>query len=112
MVKRIVIYGYAIPKDRIRGPGSGVLIDLTYFVDDEVRVEDVFNIVEKAGYRLVAKYVDNEKAKGREVPNRIDVEDWRDRVQSNVTVGSEQMPPREASYDEQLAQYYQNAGRF
>lgn len=111
MVKRIVIYGYAIPSDRIRGPGSGVLIDLTYFVDDEVQVQDVFNIIERAGYRIVAKYVDNEKAKGREVPNRIDVEDWNSRIVQNVTVGSEQMPP-EASYDEQLAQYYRNAGRF
>jgi len=108
LVKRIVIYGYAVPNDRIRGPGSGVLIDLTYFVDDDVRVEDVFNIIQNAGCKLVAKYVDNDKSKGREVPNRVDIEDWEDHIRSSVTVGSEQIGPREESYDDLAERYFRN----
>lgn len=110
MVKRIVIYGWIIPQDKIRGAGSGSLVDLVYFVDDDVSVSDVFNIISHAGYKIIPKRFNNRRDSPVE-SDKVQVEDWDNHITRNVTVGSEQMGPVESSYDEQLANYYRNGGR-
>jgi hypothetical protein len=96
MVYKIVIYGYAYG----RGMGTG-LLDLTYFVQDDVRVQDIFNIIEGAGFKMIAKYVAGRKALGIE-QDRVTIEEWDSHV-SNITVGKEQMPDeyqvRQQPYD-------------
>lgn len=93
MGKRIVIYGWVIPIDRIRGPGSGALVDLVYFVDDQVDVGDVYRIIQHAGYKIIPKRIGNR----RDAPveqDKIQVEDW-----DNVIVGSEKLPEPENRYE-------------
>jgi len=89
MVTRIVIYGWAIPRDiRTGQKGSGSLVDLTYFVsDDRVTVQDVFQIIESAGYFITPKRIG-----GRYSPveqDKVTVENW----DSHIRVGIEQNPP-------------------
>lgn len=93
MVKRITIYGWVIPFDRVRGAGSGALVDLVYFVDDDVSISDVINIVKGAGYKLVPKRIGNRRDSPVE-QDKVQVEDWENHIRRNVTVGSEQMPDR------------------
>lgn len=95
MVKRVTIYGWIVPQDKIRGPGSGALVDLVYFVDDEVSISDVIGIIQHAGYKIIPKRIGNR----RDAPvesDKVQIEDWENRITRNVTVGSEQMP---ANYD-------------
>ena len=89
MVSRICIYGWAVPKDPRTGvKGSGSLVDLTYFVDDDrITVSDIFNIIEDAGYFMTPKRIG-----GRYSPveqDKVIVEDWN----RHITVGIEQNPP-------------------
>jgi hypothetical protein len=99
MVKRICIYGWAIPVDKVRGTGSGQLIDLVYFVDDEVSVGDVLNIINQAGYKMVPKRVGNQRAAPVE-QDKVQIEDWQNNISQKVTVGSEQMPENyQINYD-------------
>lgn len=90
MVKRIVIYGWVVPVDRIRGPGSGALVDLVYFVDDMVSISDVIGIIEHAGYKIIPKRIGNRRDAPVEA-DKVTIEEWQNRI-SNVTVGSEQLP--------------------
>jgi hypothetical protein len=91
MVKRITIYGWAIPTDRFGQKGSGSLVDLVYFVDDDnVTVQDIFGIIEGAGYNIRPKHIG-----GRYSPveqDKVQVEDWNPHIR-NVTVGIENNPP-------------------
>jgi methyl coenzyme M reductase subunit D len=99
MVKRIVIYGYVIPQDRIKGPGSGALVDLVYFVDDQVSISDVINIIVHAGYKIVPKRIGNRRDAPVEA-DKVQVEDWEQHITQNVTVGSEQLPQNyDINYD-------------
>ena len=91
MVKRVVIYGWVIPQDKIRGPGSGALVDLVYFVDDEVSISDVINIIVRAGYKIVPKRIGNQRNAPVE-SDKVQIEDWEQHISRNLTVGSEQMP--------------------
>jgi hypothetical protein len=95
MVKRIVIYGWVVPLDRVRGPGSGALVDLVYFVDDEVSISDVIGIVEHAGYKLIPKRIGNRRNAPVEA-DKVTIQDWENRV-SRLTVGSEQIPDMDRS---------------
>lgn len=88
MVKRITIYGWAVPVDRVQGPGSGALVDLVYFVDDEVSISDVIGIVQHAGFKLIPKRIGNRRAAPVE-QDKVQVEEWG----SHITVGSEKIPP-------------------
>lgn len=91
MVKRIVIYGWIIPTDRTLGNGSGSLVDLVYFVDDEVSISDVITIINHAGYKIIPKRLENR----RDAPvesDKVQIEDWENHISTNVTIGSEQMP--------------------
>lgn len=90
MVKRIVIYGWVVPVDRIRGPGSGALVDLVYFVDDEVSIRDVIGIIEHAGFKIIPKRIGNRRDSPVEA-DKVTIEDWENRI-SSITVGSEQLP--------------------
>ena len=98
MVKRIVIYGWVIPVDRIYGPGSGALVDLIYFVDDEVSISDVIGIIQHAGFKIIPKrYPSSEGPDGRAIKgpveqDKVQIEEWENRISRNVTVGSEQVP--------------------
>lgn len=91
MVKRVTIYGWAVPQDRVRGPGSGSLIDLVYFVDDEVSVSDVIGIIQHAGYKIIPKRLGNR----RDAPvesDKVQIEEWQSSPYASVTAGSEQLP--------------------
>ena len=90
MVKRVVIYGWVIPVDRVYGAGSGSLVDLVYFVDDEVSISDVIGIIQHAGYKIVPKRIGNQKSAPVE-SDKVQIEEWDSNIKS-VTVGSEQMP--------------------
>jgi hypothetical protein len=86
MVKRIVIYGWIIPVDKLLGPGSGTLVDLVYFVDDEVNISDVIRIIQRAGCKIIPKRFGNR----RDAPveqDKVSVDDWDD----HITVGSERV---------------------
>lgn len=87
MVKRIVIYGWVVPIDKVQGPGSGALVDLIYFVDDDVSISDVIGIVQHAGYKFLPKRFGNR----RDAPveqDKVQIEEWENRL----TVGSQQIP--------------------
>lgn len=92
MVRRITIYGWAVPFDVRMGKGSGSLVDLVYFVDDDrITVQDIFRMIESNGYMIRPKRIG-----GRYSPveqDKVIVEDWN----SHITVGVEHNPagPRE-----------------
>ena len=98
MVQRITIYGFAINDDPVHGWGSGVLIDLVYFIDDnQVSVSDIFSIIEGAGYKMRPKWLTDDKGKaivnqstGKKIPeqDRVMVEDWN----AHLKVGTERLP--------------------
>lgn len=90
MVKRIVIYGWIVPIDRVRGPGSGSLVDLIYFVDDDVSISNVITIIQNAGYRIIPKKIGNRRDAAVEA-DKVQIEDWENRI-SNLKVGSERIP--------------------
>jgi len=85
MVTRITIYGWVLQRDPIHGWGSGSLVDLVYFVsDDNIRVQDIFSIVEHAGYKLVSKKIAGTKI---HEADRVTIDDWS----SHIKVGAEKM---------------------
>lgn len=84
MVNRVTIYGWVINHDPTRGWGSGTLVDLVYFVEDSVSVEDVFRIVRAAGYKIISKKIEGTKIHEKD---RITVEDWND----HIKIGTERM---------------------
>jgi hypothetical protein len=99
LVKRVVIYGWAVPVDKVRGAGSGALIDLVYFVDDEVSIGDVLNIINHAGYKMIPKRIGNQRTAPVE-QDKVQIEDWEQHITKNVTVGSEQLPENyQINYD-------------
>jgi hypothetical protein len=88
MVKRIVIYGWAVPENRFGVKGSGSLVDLTYFVDDDrVTVQDIFGIIESAGYHIRPKRIGGKYSPVEQ--DKVQVEDWN----AHIKVGIEQNPP-------------------
>lgn len=91
MVKRICIYGWAVPVDRFGQKGSGSLVDLTYFVDDDrITVQDIFSIIEAGGYNIRPKRIG-----GRYSPveqDKVIVEDWNPHIR-DIKVGIEGNPP-------------------
>lgn len=85
MVSRITIYGWVLQRDPIHGWGSGSLVDLVYFVqDDNIRVSDIFHIVERAGYKLISKKISGTKI---HESDRVIVESWND----HIKIGTEKM---------------------
>jgi hypothetical protein len=85
MVQRITIYGWVIEQyDPVRGHGSGSLVDLVYWVaDDLVRPFDIFNIVERAGYKLIAKRIGNRKINPVE-KDRVTIENWNEHIKIGI----------------------------
>jgi hypothetical protein len=50
---RVVIYGWAIPDDKFRGPGSGTFVDLVYFVDEGISVREILDAINMSGFKFV-----------------------------------------------------------
>ncbi len=112
-MQRITIYGWVINHDPVQGNGSGSLVDLVYFVsDDQVSVSDIFSIIEKAGYKMIAKGVYDEDGhqkyirdeNGKNIKrliehDRIEVENW----DSHLKIGTEQIPSQ--SFKDNLTPY-------
>jgi hypothetical protein len=107
-MQRITIYGFAINDDPVHGWGSGVLIDLVYFIeDDHVSVSDIFGIIENAGYKMRPKWIVDNNGKavhsssGKKIAeqDRVMVEDWN----AHIKVGTERLPSQ--SYKDNLTQY-------
>jgi len=87
MVKRITIYGWLLKPDPIYGKGSGTLVDFVYFVDDDVSIQDIFQIIERgAGCRIIPKRIENRRNAPVE-QDKVTIEDW----DSHITVGSERI---------------------
>ena len=85
-MQRVTIYGWVLQKDPIHGWGSGSLVDLIYFIDENlVSVRDIFDIVERAGYKIISK-----KIAGTKTPeaDRVTVENWND----HLKIGVEKLP--------------------
>lgn len=80
-MQRIVIYGWAIPRDQYRGTGSGTLIDLTYLVSEDVSVEEVLRTIEQAGCKFIVKR--NNFTRAPEA-DRVDIQ--------NINVGMTNVP--------------------
>lgn len=81
MVLKITVYGWAIPDDRFRGPGSGTFVDLTYFLDDSITVGEILNYINGSGYKFVPY-----RYQGQVVQDKVSIEE--------VTIGIEPyMPP-------------------
>jgi hypothetical protein len=70
MVQRITIYGYVIPEDRFRGPGSGTMVDLVYHVDDSVTVGEILNYINQSGFKMVPL-----RYRGSVVQDKVTIED-------------------------------------
>jgi hypothetical protein len=79
MVLRITLYGWVVNNDPVLGPGSGVLVDLVYFISDMATVQDVLTIVNRAGYKMIAKRIGNMKSNPVEA-DRVTVEDWNEHI--------------------------------
>ena len=87
LVTRVTLYGWVLQRDPVQGWGSGSLIDLVYFVqDDNISVQDIFRIVEGAGYKMVSKKISGTKI---HESDRVIVESWND----HIKIGTEQIPP-------------------
>jgi hypothetical protein len=85
-LQRITIYGWVVSHDPVQGWGSGTLVDLVYFVNDNLAsVEEIFAIVEHAGYKLISK-----KFPGTNIreADRISVDNWNE----HLKIGVERMP--------------------
>ena len=68
---RIVIYGYAIPVDRLMGKGSGTLVDMTYYSDEPISVQEIRAAIEQADFFMVAAKDEN----GHIVQDRVIVDE-------------------------------------
>lgn len=85
---RVTLYGWVIAHDPVHGWGSGSLVDLVYFVDSGdgyVRPEDIFRIVENAGYKMISKKIPGTTIRESD---RIIVERWDE----HLKVGVERVP--------------------
>lgn len=92
MVKRITIYGWAVPTDRFRGPGSGTFIELIYFLDDYIDVGSILSTIESAGYGFFAKrYPKYHPLGGRPERDRVTIED--------ITIGVEPLQPQQKNIE-------------
>ena len=98
LVTRITLYGWVVVTDPIRGNGSGSLIDLVYWIDDDhVSVRDIFDIVEGAGYKMISK-----KITGTKTPeaDRITIENWNDHIRLGTeNVGAVNFEENKGQYD-------------
>jgi len=84
MVLRVTVYGWIVNLDPVRGPGSGVLVDLVYFIDDNIRVEDVLGIINQAGYKILSKKIAGTKIREQD---RVTIDNWDE----HLKVGTEHM---------------------
>jgi isopentenyl diphosphate isomerase/L-lactate dehydrogenase-like FMN-dependent dehydrogenase len=97
-MQRITIYGWIIQNDPIQGFGSGALCDLVYWVkDDLASVEEIFRIVENAGYKIISKKFPGTNIREKD---RISVDNWNE----HINIGIERMapqgqPPERGYYD-------------
>jgi hypothetical protein len=93
-LKRITIYGW-VQFDPLPVKGAYALVDLVYFVSDNVTFNDIFSIIDRAGFRIISKKIQgtNEREK-----DRITIEDW----DAHIKVGGETLPenqPEEGQYN-------------
>jgi len=87
MVTKITIYGWILPNDPVMGQGSGTLVDLTYFVNDNnIRYEDILTIIERQANK---KMIRNKYEDYGDVVDRVVIENW-DPYIKNITIGAEQ----------------------
>lgn len=88
VLNRVTIYGWII--DEVGPfPKSYALVDLVYFVETDFPLSepDIFDIIRTAGTRIIPKRVEN-RPDGEVEQHKVIVEEW----DSNVTVGTEQLP--------------------
>ncbi len=83
MVQRVVIYGWAIPKDRVRGKGSGTLVDLVYYVSDDVSVSEVLSLI----HRLDMDFQPMRNKAGEVVQDKVQIYDISVGVERFVVPG-------------------------
>jgi hypothetical protein len=94
MALRIVVYGWAIPEDRFLGPGSGTFVDLTYFVDDDVTVGEILDMINMNGFKFVPlRYPEGHPRQGDVIQDKVSIDE--------LDIGIEPMPDYE---DEQPIQ--------
>ena len=100
MVQRVTIYGWLIDPHRFQG-SAYALVDLVYFVDDNVTVSDILDIIKRqGGYRIIPKRIDNRLDSPPE-QDKVTIEEW----DSHITVGTEKIE----QYDEE-ARYLARRG--
>jgi hypothetical protein len=88
MTVRITIYGWVLAPDHpVYGKGSGSLVDLVYFVSDDVTVRDVLNVINYAGYKMIPKRIGNKRDSPVE-QDKVTIDNWDD----HIKVGVEQVP--------------------
>ena len=64
-----------IPVDRMMGKGSGTLVDLVYFVDDNnISVQDIFSIIERNNFFIRPKRIGGKY--GPVEQDKVTIEDW------------------------------------
>lgn len=97
MTYRVTVYGWAIPDDRFRGPGSGTFVDLTYFVDDSVTIGEILNMINQSGFKFIPF-----RYQGQVVQDKVTIDE--------IDVGFEPIeepegPPEPMGYPEGYSQY-------
>jgi hypothetical protein len=107
MTWRVTIYGWVMKKDPVHGWGSGSLVDLVYFITDQVRYEDVLAIIKQANFKILAKGKTDENghqiydASGKRIleQDKVIIENWDD----HLKVGVEKM---------ESVKFQENQGQF
>lgn len=90
---RITIYGFVITSDPVYGNGSGVLVDLVYFVDEPVDPATILDLIRRdRGHQMVAQYFRDASGNRHRVQDRVTVENWTE----HIKVGTERMSEQQA----------------
>jgi hypothetical protein len=71
MTLKITLYGWAVPEDRFRGPGSGTFVDMTYFLDDSITVGDILNVINQSGFKFIPL-----RYQGQVVQDKVSIEEF------------------------------------
>jgi hypothetical protein len=85
---RVTIYGWAIPEDRLRGPGSGTFVDLVYFVDDSISVGDILDVIRSNGFKFIpVRYPASHPLAGQVMADKVTIDE--------MTIGTEEIDPED-----------------
>lgn len=94
MVLRVTVYGWGIPDDRLRGPGSGTFVDLTYFVDEDVTVGEILNAINQSGFKFIPF-----RYQGQVVQDKVTIEEI------NIGIEPIEQPPEVTPDGRPYSQY-------